>query len=1064
MKLTNPKSIALATAGLLALLANAGTYTWIGGSTNDAVWNNPANWDPEGVPTGGDTARIVSGSDNVALTITFPAGFEISGGVLTIENWNVLTFSGVISGNGGLLLQNYGNATITGDNTFTGSFETTGSGQITIKKLANAGQPSSVGAGSGENALVKLNCGELSITDTCSTDRPIERNNGAAVRPSGTVTLNGSYTGQYFGRIDGTVVFNGLVDLAANSELKRTDFGTTKLTNPANGFTSKIIIASGTLRVASLADKGVASAAGAGTTLQFEQQQATTRSFFKYEGTTDAHCDRDIIVDPYNGAAYSDKRGLDFENVTAGTKVTFSGTISQLGTCSYPFFRVWGVGDGEYAGSLGGNFNFYKEGTGYWVLSGANAHAGKTVAAGGRLDITGSTPASSAVEVLTGATLGGTGRILGPLSVAGRSTLAAGTPASCGTLTAAAVALDSGATLSFRLGANASDAIAVEGNLAVDGIATVRAVAADGGTIPDGTYTILTFASSSLTPVSFLLELPGGEEGEIEVGTTDVKLHVGVRSDILVWKGDGVSNELTVPANWQGGAFDASMTLVFDDTGDATVPVHLSSDVSPAAVRLLADTSAYTFAGAGFAGTAPVVKTGAGGVTFANTNSFTGGYQATAGATVLDGVFSGSSILTIDTASFTENATGVISGSDIAVSFGPGGATLSGTNDFSGTMEFNARPATSSASYKLFEGAALGNVPSLDILLPNGSASLELAVAGTWTTEVPVTVRDGAARSQFTLNSGNSSGDHWLKGGVLGSGTGSVYPTMQFTVGTGSGSISLGAEGGTALSGFASVLRRGTRPVRYYGRVDLPAGSTILKNDFGLDEFYAPSNAVGTLEIQQGTLRICADDAFGTNTLVKMGKDSRQWGAGHDSKLDLNGHDLVLKGIGEQYVGQGGFRRIESEAPATLTIWSDDTDSTFGSSAVYADSVTRCGEIRYAVSLVKKGAATLTLSGTNTFTGTVSVEGGVLATASACALPATTALYLGKKDGSAGVVRLDVSQTVDSLYIDGIGRRSGVYGGPDSAAPADNRLACFAGTGVLTVLTGKAGGFIISIR
>ena len=35
MKLTNPKSIALATAGLLALLANAGTYTWIGGSTND---------------------------------------------------------------------------------------------------------------------------------------------------------------------------------------------------------------------------------------------------------------------------------------------------------------------------------------------------------------------------------------------------------------------------------------------------------------------------------------------------------------------------------------------------------------------------------------------------------------------------------------------------------------------------------------------------------------------------------------------------------------------------------------------------------------------------------------------------------------------------------------------------------------------------------------------------------------------------------------------------------------------------------------------------------------------
>lgn len=1062
MNTSKPALLAALAVCLFASVASAETYTWVGGATSTANWNEPTNWSPEGVPTGGDTARIVRGSDNVALTIAFTSDFAVNGGVLTIENRNVLTFSGVISGNGGLLLQNYGNATITGDNTFSGAFETIGSGVLTLKKLANAGQPSSVGAGTGTYALVKLNCGELSITDTCSTDRPVERDSGNPVKPSGTVTLNGAYDGQYFGRAGGTVVFNGPVSLSA--DLKRTDFGTTKLTDSSNAFTTKVVINAGTLVVTSLADGGQPSAAGAGTDLQFDQQQPTTTAYFKYDGTVDAHCDRTITVDPYNGSTYANRRGFDFENRTAGVKVTFSGPLVQLGSSDYPFFYARGVGDGEYAGSLGGKFNFHKAGTGYWVLSGVNAHSGTTVVSEGRLDVTGSTPATSAVEAQGTGTLGGTGTILGSLSIASGATLAAGTASAPGTLTVAGVSLASGSKMSFRLGGAADDAIAAAGAFAVSGSVAVRAAAAGGGTIPDGTYTLVTYPSTTATPASFVLDLPGGETGELEVGSTALRLRIGARNDILVWKGDGVANELSAPANWQGGSFDGTLTLEFDDTGDASVPVHLSADVTPAAVRLSANATDYTFAGAGFAGSGYVLKSGAGAVVFTNANSFTGGYSATAGATALDGTFAGTSIQTLGTATFAESASGVISGTGVNVSFGPGGATLAGDNSFTGTMEFNARAATADAAYTIASGTALGNIPALDILLPDGTKGVTLNITGTWTNAPRIDVRDGAARSGFTLNSLPSSGDKWLKGGIVGHAGGSAaYPTMIFSTQSGTGSVALGDAGGVALSGFAAVTRRGTPPARWYGNVSLPAGATFLRNDQGLDEFHSPSNAIDILDLQQGIVRCCADDAFGTNTVVKIGKNSLPWGAGHDSRLDLNGHDLTLKAIVEQEVGNGGSRQIESQAPATLTVWSDDVDSTFGSHGVY-DNAVRNGEIRYAVSIVKKGAATFTLSGTNSFTGTVSVEGGVLATTSACALPATTALYLGKKDGSAGVVRLDASQTVDSLYIDGIGRRSGVYGGPDSAAPADNRLACFAGTGVLTVLTGKARGFVISIR
>ena len=90
----NMAGIALAAACALGAGARAENYVWQGGASG--AWNSPANWQPNGVPTGGDFAHF-----NADAEIT--DGFEIGEGVLTISNATATVhLSGVVSGAGAL--------------------------------------------------------------------------------------------------------------------------------------------------------------------------------------------------------------------------------------------------------------------------------------------------------------------------------------------------------------------------------------------------------------------------------------------------------------------------------------------------------------------------------------------------------------------------------------------------------------------------------------------------------------------------------------------------------------------------------------------------------------------------------------------------------------------------------------------------------------------------------------------------------------------------------------------------------------------------------------------------
>ena len=112
------KKIVMILAAMTAFAAFADPYTWTGGGTDATSWNDENNWEPTGVPGGGDTATFTSAA-------TIADGIVVSSGELKIyANGAAVTISGVISGEGSMYFQCANSASskiaIAGANTYSG--------------------------------------------------------------------------------------------------------------------------------------------------------------------------------------------------------------------------------------------------------------------------------------------------------------------------------------------------------------------------------------------------------------------------------------------------------------------------------------------------------------------------------------------------------------------------------------------------------------------------------------------------------------------------------------------------------------------------------------------------------------------------------------------------------------------------------------------------------------------------------------------------------------------------------------------------------------------------------
>lgn len=107
-------------------------------------------------------------------------------------------------------------------------------------------------------------------------------------------------------------------------------------------------------------------------------------------------------------------------------------------------------------------------------------------------------------------------------------------------------------------------------------------------------------------------------------------------------------------------------------------------------------------------------------------------------------------------------------------------------------------------------------------------------------------------------------------------------------------------------------------------------------------------------------------------------------------------------------------------------------------------------------SLVKSGTTTWLLSGTNTYTGDTTVNGGTLQLGATTGLTDTSIVRI---NGATSILQLSdgVTDVVAELWIDGTQLPAGLYGSSTSSAPLENQDDIhFAGTGTLSVTTGPA--------
>lgn len=546
-------------------------------------------------------------------------------------------------------------------NSYTGNTVVTNA-TLLFSSIANAGSNSAIGAGSGftvgANSHVKYT-GAAATTDRIITGGGSFYNQG-----SGALTLTGSVL------LPGTLTFRGaqnfIIDglISGTGGLNRTDSGTVFLNNNANSFLGNISISDGAFRFATLGNKGVNSAMGAGTLITLGQNSGTIGRI-EFTGANGGSSDRDIRLSNGNGASSGNGR---IDNTVAGQTLTLSGNVrsTSADATHVSSLNLTGAGNGVMSGIIGGTnaaptatiaLQITKTGNGTWALSAANNYSRGTLISAGTLlatNTTGSATGTGNVITSGTGTLGGTGIISGGtgasitiasgtrLMVGNTHQVASGVAGSAGYLGqvstlrlggASNVAITLAGTLQFDLFSNAGSATLGQADLL--SLTTQAASITLGGTISladvtgahapwrAGTWQLIdwsgigsaaktgefTFDFSNIAP------LPSGYGWVTTNFLNDGTISINKIADNHTWLG-GTSGSWATAANWQVNTVPTASNDVFFEGLAGNLTTAIDGDRN---VRSLYFSGEQNF----------VVNTGTGGVlySYGDTLDVQGGTQ-----------------------------------------------------------------------------------------------------------------------------------------------------------------------------------------------------------------------------------------------------------------------------------------------------------------------------------------------------------------------------------------------------------------------------------------------------
>ncbi len=227
-------------------------------------------------------------------------------------------------------------------------------------------------------------------------------------------------------------------------------------------------------------------------------------------------------------------------------------------------------GDGTsttFAGMISGSGGLTKLSGGALTLSGASTYSGSTTINGGTLraaNATGSATGSGAVTINAGTLSSGpVGTISGSVSAgSGASAIAPGDIGAIGTLTlGSTLTLNGSSTLHFDINGLTSDLLAITGAISMSGGGTSNlSFDSIAGLVAGHTYTLATFASSSLTNASFVFSgVPSGFH--VQVDPTDIQLITSNGS--AQWNANGTGDGFYGTAtNWSPNSLPSGQGIV----------------------------------------------------------------------------------------------------------------------------------------------------------------------------------------------------------------------------------------------------------------------------------------------------------------------------------------------------------------------------------------------------------------------------------------------------------------------------------------------------------------------
>jgi autotransporter-associated beta strand protein len=727
------------------------------------------------------------------------------------------------------------------------------------------------------------------------------------------------------------------------------------------------------------------------------------------------------------------------------------------------------------SGGLSGTGGLLKTGGGILTLSGTNNYSGSTTVANGQLTVStlGATSIGAVSLTNSGTTLSTV------LTAAGRSWTNTG------------LDLTNGVTLDFNFGgfeaSPSSRVIQVNGDLTLDSsdVCTIEGTAIIVGTFPLMTCTgKLTLTGGASLPT--VTSLPAGVSATLAQSGKTINLVVTASPNSpLNWgplaagPWDFSTMDWVNAANGSPTNYSDGIAVNLNDNAQSAVVIALNNNVQPVSVtanNTAAGTASYTIVGPGsIGGNTSVLLQGTGLLALGATNTYTGGTTVNSGTLGINyggdgsgpsGIGSGPLTLNVGAAidntsgsnvvlntPLTENWNGdftyagsqtnldlgtgpVVLGNNVAVTVlsnrltcggnitdnglhyqlavqGPGALTLSGFNTYSGGTVLNSGKLNinnggdggpdSALGIGTFtiNGGTIDNTSGADVQLQTsvpeswvssftfaGTANLDLGSGAIVASALTLTLQNGATLS--------------TEGGITAAGSGGVAP------------MTLNGNGTFRTSGSHNNL-----------------GTTLTVNGglFQMDK--ASSASVHSL---QGGL------ILNTNGTARVtGTGGQQIISTSLGPVTLSGGTLDLFGSSEKMYSitfnSGTLQNSSTNTPATLTL---TTSNNLKGAACKFDVATNSemaipSLIAGTGSLIKIGAGTLDLGGTNTYTGSTTVSDGLLSFTTATLANRNYTVASGELEAILDPTGTQLQMTMSNLTFDagtrlGFDLASGAFG------------------------------------